>query len=80
MFSSAGDDEQSDWFFEGECASGIGVQGLISSRESETAPRAAALDAMRENHRSATFLHPSQPSQRGRASVCLHCAETFLTK
>ncbi|MCJ8736678.1 hypothetical protein PDJAM_G00015240 [Pangasius djambal] len=60
-----GDDEQSDWFFEGECASGIGVQGLISSRESETAPRPAALDAMKEKHHSATFLHPSQPSQRG---------------
>ncbi|KAI5618859.1 G patch domain-containing protein 2 [Silurus asotus] len=60
-----GDDEQSDWFFEGDCASGIGVQGLISGRESETAPRPAALDSKREKHHSPTFLHPSQPSQRG---------------
>ncbi|TSM77370.1 G patch domain-containing protein 2-like [Bagarius yarrelli] len=59
-----GDDEQSDWFFEGECASGIGVQGLIASRESETVPRAASLDAMREKHHSATFLYPNQPSRR----------------
>ncbi|XP_062863646.1 G patch domain-containing protein 2-like [Trichomycterus rosablanca] len=55
-----GDDEQSDWFFEGECGS-----ALMSSRESETAPRPATLDAMRERHHSSTFLHPAQPSQRG---------------
>lgn len=66
---SAGDDEQSDWFFEGECVSGMSVQGLRSSRESETAPRPAGLDARREKSRSATFLQPARPNQRGRVRV-----------
>ncbi|XP_036448756.1 G patch domain-containing protein 2-like [Colossoma macropomum] len=60
-----GDDEQSDWFFEGECVSGMSVQGLRSSRESETAPRPAGLDARREKSHSATFLQPARPNQRG---------------
>ncbi|XP_066523209.1 G patch domain-containing protein 2-like isoform X2 [Hoplias malabaricus] len=60
-----GDDEQSDWFFEGECVSGMSVQGLRSSRESETAPRPAGLDTRREKNHSATFLQPARPNQRG---------------
>ncbi|KAL7862290.1 hypothetical protein SRHO_G00137310 [Serrasalmus rhombeus] len=60
-----GDDEQSDWFFEGECVSGMSIQGMRSSRESETAPRPAGLDVRREKSHSATFLQPARPNQRG---------------
>jgi len=46
----AGDDEQSDWFFEGDCGVGKGVAGLLPVEDNRPPP---------------TFLQPARPSQRG---------------
>ncbi|XP_076833708.1 G patch domain-containing protein 2-like [Brachyhypopomus gauderio] len=60
-----GDDEQSDWFFEGECSVAVGAQSVLCGRESETAPRPAGPDAGREKPCSARFIQPAPPSHRG---------------
>ncbi|XP_029349622.1 G patch domain-containing protein 2-like isoform X4 [Echeneis naucrates] len=53
-----GDDEQSDWFFEGDCGAGTGVAGLLPNWDSDSQ---LSLD---DNRPSATFLQPARPSQR----------------
>nr|XP_043902930.1 G patch domain-containing protein 2-like isoform X1 [Solea senegalensis]XP_043902931.1 G patch domain-containing protein 2-like isoform X1 [Solea senegalensis]XP_043902932.1 G patch domain-containing protein 2-like isoform X1 [Solea senegalensis] len=53
-----GDDEQSDWFFEGECGAGAGVASLLPNWDSDNQ---LSLD----DHPSPTFLQPAQPSKRG---------------
>lgn len=60
LFLSVGDDEQSDWFFEGDC--GSGVAGLRPSWDSDSQ---LSLDDARP---SPTFLQPARPSQRGSCS------------
>ncbi|XP_066550413.1 G patch domain-containing protein 2-like [Amia ocellicauda] len=60
-----GDDEQSDWFFEGECGPGIGVPGLLPSWETDSQPELEALDSSLEKLASPTFLQPARPAQRG---------------
>ncbi|XP_047183222.1 G patch domain-containing protein 2-like isoform X4 [Scophthalmus maximus] len=54
-----GDDEQSDWFFEGECGAGAGVTSLLSNWDSEHQL------SLEDNLPSPTFLQPARPSQRG---------------
>ncbi|XP_056152079.1 G patch domain-containing protein 2-like [Lampris incognitus] len=54
-----GDDEQSDWFFEGDCGAGKGVSSLTSSWEADSQ---LGLDSKRP---STTFLQPARPAQRG---------------
>ncbi|KAL6105742.1 gpatch2l [Pungitius sinensis] len=54
-----GDDEQSDWFFEGDCGVGKGVAGLLPGWEPDSQ---LPLD---DNRPSPTFLQPARPSQRG---------------
>uniref|UniRef100_A0A3Q3L616 G-patch domain containing 2 like n=1 Tax=Mastacembelus armatus TaxID=205130 RepID=A0A3Q3L616_9TELE len=54
-----GDDEQSDWFFEGDCGVGTGVATLLPSWDSDSQLSLA------DNHPSPTFLQPTRPSQRG---------------
>uniref|UniRef100_A0A3Q0RKW9 G-patch domain containing 2 like n=1 Tax=Amphilophus citrinellus TaxID=61819 RepID=A0A3Q0RKW9_AMPCI len=54
-----GDDEQSDWFFEGECGVGTGVAGLLPSWDSDSQL------PLEDNHTSATFLQPARRSDRG---------------
>jgi len=59
----AGDDEQSDWFFEGECGAGTGgVAGLMPGWDSSD--HALGLEAERPASRR-TFLQPARPPQRG---------------
>ncbi|XP_011615179.1 G patch domain-containing protein 2-like isoform X3 [Takifugu rubripes] len=53
-----GDDEQSDWFFEGDCGVGTAVNGLLSSWDSD---KQLSLDG---NCPSPTFLLPPRPSHR----------------
>ncbi|XP_065822564.1 G patch domain-containing protein 2-like [Labrus bergylta] len=53
-----GDDEQSDWFFEGDCGVGAGVAGLLPSWDSDN-------QLSLEDNPSPTFLQPARPSQRG---------------
>ncbi|TMS21298.1 G patch domain-containing protein 2-like [Larimichthys crocea] len=55
-----GDDEQSDWFFEGDCGVGTGVAGLLPGWDSDSQL------SLEGNHPSPTFLQPARPSQRGR--------------
>ncbi|KAM9340793.1 G patch domain-containing protein 2-like [Symphorus nematophorus] len=54
-----GDDEQSDWFFEGDCGVGTGVAGLLPGWDSDSQL------SLEGNRPSPTFLQPSRPSQRG---------------
>ncbi|XP_030650234.1 G patch domain-containing protein 2-like [Chanos chanos] len=60
-----GDDEQSDWFFEGECGSGIGVKGFLPNRDPDTPPRPGGLDTGHVKHPSSTFVKPRRSSLRG---------------
>lgn len=60
----AGDDEQSDWFFEGDCGVGTGVAGLLPSWDSDSQL------PLEDNHSSAAFLQPARLSDRG-------CKEQF---
>ncbi|XP_071375688.1 G patch domain-containing protein 2-like isoform X1 [Centroberyx affinis] len=54
-----GDDEQSDWFFEGDCGAGKGVAGLLPSWDSDSQL------SLEDERPSPTFLQPARPSQRG---------------
>ncbi|KAM7402943.1 hypothetical protein PAMA_003729 [Pampus argenteus] len=54
-----GDDEQSDWFFEGDCGVGSGVASLLPSWDSDNQL------SLEDNRPSHTFLQPARPSQRG---------------
>ncbi|KAM8914012.1 G patch domain-containing protein 2-like isoform 2-T2 [Spinachia spinachia] len=54
-----GDDEQSDWFFEGDCGVGKGVAGLLPGWESDNQL------PLEDNRPSPTFLQPARPSHRG---------------
>ncbi|XP_074515917.1 G patch domain-containing protein 2-like isoform X2 [Sebastes fasciatus] len=54
-----GDDEQSDWFFEGDCGVGSGVAGLLPSWDSDNQL------SLEDNRPPPTFLQPARPSQRG---------------
>ncbi|XP_018601632.1 G patch domain-containing protein 2-like isoform X2 [Scleropages formosus] len=60
-----GDDEQSDWFFEGECGPGMGVPNLLPGWDREAPSDLDVLDAGLEKLSSPTFLQPARPSQRG---------------
>ncbi|XP_035282201.1 G patch domain-containing protein 2-like [Anguilla rostrata] len=60
-----GDDEQSDWFFEGECGPGMGVPGLLSGWDADAQPELEVLESGLDKLSSPTFLQPARPSQRG---------------
>ncbi|KAK7903879.1 hypothetical protein WMY93_016486 [Mugilogobius chulae] len=62
-----GDDEQSDWFVEGECGVRAGVTSLRPTWDSDRQ------QSLKDTCSSATFLHPAQPSRRG---YCSHLATT----
>lgn len=55
----AGDDEQSDWFFEGDCGVGTGVAGLLPSWDSDSQL------SLEDKRPAPTFLQPPRPSPRG---------------
>uniref|UniRef100_A0A3P9KA62 G-patch domain containing 2 like n=1 Tax=Oryzias latipes TaxID=8090 RepID=A0A3P9KA62_ORYLA len=54
-----GDDEQSDWFFEGDCGVGTGVAGLLPNWDSDNQL------SLEERHASPKFLQASRRSDRG---------------
>ncbi|XP_076017761.1 G patch domain-containing protein 2-like [Genypterus blacodes] len=54
-----GDDEQSDWFFEGDCGVGTGVAGLLPSWDSDSQL------SLEDQRPAPTFLQPPRPSARG---------------
>lgn len=59
LFLFLGDDEQSDWFFEGDCGVATGMAGLLPGWDSD--PQLS----LEGSHASPTFLHPARPSRRG---------------
>ncbi|XP_029316138.1 G patch domain-containing protein 2-like isoform X2 [Cottoperca gobio] len=54
-----GDDEQSDWFFEGDCGVGTSVAGLLPGWDSDNQL------SLEDNRPPPTFLQPARPSHRG---------------
>ncbi|XP_072220944.1 G patch domain-containing protein 2-like [Leuresthes tenuis] len=54
-----GDDEQSDWFFEGDCGVGTGVAGLLPNWDSDSPL------SLEDRHNSPNFLQPARLSDRG---------------
>ncbi|XP_048830993.1 G patch domain-containing protein 2-like isoform X2 [Brienomyrus brachyistius] len=60
-----GDDEQSDWFFEGECGQGMGVSALLPGWDAEAPSELESLESGLDKLSSPTFLHPARPAQRG---------------
>ncbi|XP_068608180.1 G patch domain-containing protein 2-like [Brachionichthys hirsutus] len=54
-----GDDEQSDWFFDGDCGVGTGVASLLPDWDSD---KQLSLEG---KHPPPTFLQPARPSHRG---------------
>lgn len=57
-----GDDEQSDWFVEGDCGVRTGVASLLPHWDSDSQL------SLEETCSSLTFLHPARPSHRGYCS------------
>lgn len=54
-----GDDEQSDWFVEGDCGVRTGVASLLPHWDSDSQL------SLEKTCSSLTFLHPARPSRRG---------------
>ncbi|XP_043929805.1 G patch domain-containing protein 2-like isoform X2 [Protopterus annectens] len=60
-----GDDEQSDWFCEGECGTGFTVHKILSKWGADHRNELGSMESSVENLSSPTFLLPSRPPQRG---------------
>ncbi|XP_020841892.1 G patch domain-containing protein 2-like isoform X11 [Phascolarctos cinereus] len=60
-----GDDEQSDWFYEGECVSGFTVPSLLPKWAPDHRSEVERMDAGLDKLSDSTFLLPSRPAQRG---------------
>ncbi|XP_041827597.1 G patch domain-containing protein 2-like isoform X2 [Melanotaenia boesemani] len=54
-----GDDEQSDWFFEGDCGVGTGVASLLPNWDSDSPL------SLEDRHTPPNFLQPARISDRG---------------
>ncbi|XP_021057347.1 G patch domain-containing protein 2-like isoform X2 [Mus pahari] len=60
-----GDDEQSDWFYEGECVSGFTVHNLLPKWAPDHCTEVERMDSGLDKLSDSTFLLPSRPAQRG---------------
>ncbi|KAH0620479.1 hypothetical protein JD844_020991 [Phrynosoma platyrhinos] len=60
-----GDDEQSDWFYEGECVSGFTVPNLLPKWGTDRQSDMEHMDSNLEKISDPTFLLPSRPATRG---------------
>uniref|UniRef100_A0A8C3BP28 G-patch domain containing 2 like n=1 Tax=Cairina moschata TaxID=8855 RepID=A0A8C3BP28_CAIMO len=60
-----GDDEQSDWFYEGECVPGFTVPNLLPKWGADHRSEVERIDSGLEKLSDSTFLLPSRPAQRG---------------
>ncbi|XP_055667928.1 G patch domain-containing protein 2-like isoform X7 [Falco peregrinus] len=60
-----GDDEQSDWFYEGECVPGFTVPNLLPKWGADHRSEVERIDSGLDKLSDSTFLLPSQPAQRG---------------
>ncbi|KFU86858.1 Uncharacterized protein C14orf118 [Chaetura pelagica] len=60
-----GDDEQSDWFYEGECVPGFTVPNLLPKWGADHRSEVERIDSGLDKLSDSTFLLPSRPAQRG---------------
>ncbi|XP_045434385.1 G patch domain-containing protein 2-like isoform X3 [Pipistrellus kuhlii] len=60
-----GDDEQSDWFYEGECVPGFTVPNLLPKWTPDHCSEVERMDSGLDKLSDSTFLLPSRPAQRG---------------
>ncbi|XP_028903567.1 G patch domain-containing protein 2-like isoform X2 [Ornithorhynchus anatinus] len=60
-----GDDEQSDWFYEGECVSGFTLPNLLPKWAPDHRSEVERMDSGLDKLSDSTFLLPSRPAQRG---------------
>ncbi|XP_061853662.1 G patch domain-containing protein 2-like isoform X6 [Colius striatus] len=60
-----GDDEQSDWFYEGECVPGFTVPNLLPKWGADHRSEVERIDSGLDKFSDTTFLLPSRPAQRG---------------
>ncbi|XP_012872175.1 PREDICTED: LOW QUALITY PROTEIN: G patch domain-containing protein 2-like [Dipodomys ordii] len=60
-----GDDEQSDWFYEGECVPGFTVPNLLPKWAPDHCTEVERMDSGLDKLSDPTFLLPSRPAQRG---------------
>ncbi|XP_017204951.1 G patch domain-containing protein 2-like isoform X6 [Oryctolagus cuniculus] len=60
-----GDDEQSDWFYEGECVPGFTVPNLLPKWTADHCSEVERMDSGLDKLSDPTFLLPSRPAQRG---------------
>ncbi|XP_066134148.1 G patch domain-containing protein 2-like isoform X2 [Saccopteryx bilineata] len=60
-----GDDEQSDWFYEGECVPGFTVPNLLPKWAPDHCSEVERMDSGLDKLSDSTFLLPSRPAQRG---------------
>ncbi|XP_030070596.1 G patch domain-containing protein 2-like isoform X2 [Microcaecilia unicolor] len=60
-----GDDEQSDWFYEGECVSRFSVPSLLPKWGTEHHSDMERIDPGLDKLSDSMFLLPSRPAQRG---------------
>ncbi|XP_019282786.1 G patch domain-containing protein 2-like isoform X5 [Panthera pardus] len=60
-----GDDEQSDWFYEGECVPGFTVPNLLPKWAPDRCSEVERMDSGLDKLSDSTFLLPSRPAQRG---------------
>ncbi|XP_048341968.1 G patch domain-containing protein 2-like isoform X7 [Sphaerodactylus townsendi] len=60
-----GDDEQSDWFYEGECVSGFTVPNLLPKWGPDHRSDVERMDSSLEKASDPTFLLPSRPATGG---------------
>lgn len=65
MISTSGDDEQSDWFYEGECVPGFTVPNLLPKWTPDPCSEVERMDSGLDKLSDPTFLLPSRPAQRG---------------
>uniref|UniRef100_A0A8C9FUW1 G-patch domain containing 2 like n=1 Tax=Pavo cristatus TaxID=9049 RepID=A0A8C9FUW1_PAVCR len=63
--SKLGDDEQSDWFYEGECVPGFTVPNLLPKWGADHRSEVERIDSGLDKLSDSTFLLPSRPAQRG---------------
>lgn len=64
--SFSGDDEQSDWFYEGECVSGFTVPNLLPKWGNDHRSDMERMDSNLEKISDPTFLLPSRLATRGK--------------
>ncbi|MBZ3888183.1 G patch domain-containing protein 2-like [Sciurus carolinensis] len=59
-----GDDEQSDWFYEGECVPGFTVPNILPKWAPDHCTEVERMDSGLDKLSDSTFLLPSRPAQR----------------